>query len=170
MEIVHCTTNIGIKLTVNESRCNGDTTNVRSKLWRKITRNVGGITSKILPWSKYIATVYRDLLINSHCAGKLDVLADDVCDFLQFVTSDFTSLSPDDTFLPLGADTSVRIISVAEVGLTDSLSRIKTNKAAGPDEIHNWILRDYATTLVTWIAKFYNQMANIFVMPTQTAS
>jgi len=39
MEIVHFTTNTGIKLTVNESRCNGDTTNVRSKLWRKTTQN-----------------------------------------------------------------------------------------------------------------------------------
>ena len=92
---------------------------------------------------KYIAgvKVHCDSLqglANSHCAGKLDVLADDVCDFLQSMTTDFTPLSPDDTFLPLGADTSVPdtyIISVAEV--TDSLSRINTNKAASPDEIPN---------------------------------
>ncbi len=93
-------------------------------------------------------------LANSHCAGKLYVLADDVCDFLQSVTTDFTPLSPDNTFLLVGADTSVPdtyVISVAEV--TDSLSRIKTNKAAGPDEIPNWILRDYATTLAPPVAQ-----------------
>ena len=96
-------------------------------------------------------------LLNRIAGGKLDVLTDDVCDFLQSGTI-FTPLSPDDTFLPLGADSSVPdtyIISVAEV--SDSLSRIKTNNAAGPDEIPNWILRDYATTLappvcaISWI-------------------
>ena len=138
MEIVDCTTNTGIKLTVNESRCNGDTTNVRYKRWWNNIKDIPGVQ------------VHCDSLqglANSHCAGKLYVLADEVCDFLQSVTTDFIPLSPDDTFLPLGADTSVPdtyIISVAEV--TDSLSRINTNKAAGPDEIPNWILRDYATT------------------------
>ena len=29
--------------------------------------------------------------------------------------------------------------------VANTLSRIKTNKAAGPDEMPNWIPRDYAT-------------------------
>ena len=62
------------------------------------------------------------------------------------MTTDFTPLSPDDTFLLLGANTSVQdsyIISRSEV--VNLLSRIKANKAAGPDETRNCILRDYAT-------------------------
>jgi hypothetical protein len=62
VEIVDCTTITGIKLTVNESRCNGDTMSEKARLLRKITRNDGGITSKILLGSKEIATVNRDLL------------------------------------------------------------------------------------------------------------
>ncbi|KAK2176108.1 hypothetical protein NP493_682g00000 [Ridgeia piscesae] len=103
---------------------------------------------------------------NSHCAGKLDVLADDVCDFLQSVTTNFTQLSPDDTFLPLGAVTSVPdtyIISVAEV--TDSISWIKTKKAAGPDETPNWILRDYATTLAPPVCAIFNSSLREGIVP-----
>ena len=62
LEIVHCTINIETKSTVNESRCNGDTMSEKARLLRKITRNDGGITSKILLGSKEIATVNRDLL------------------------------------------------------------------------------------------------------------
>jgi len=105
-------------------------------------------------------------LAHSHCAGKLDVLTDDVCDFLQSMTTDFTPLSPDDTFLPLGADTSVPdtyIISVAEV--TDSLSRIKTNIAAVPDEIPNWILRDYATKLALAVCAIFNSSQREGIVP-----
>ena len=64
------------------------------------------------------------------------------------ITTDIIPLSPDDTLLPLGADTSVPdtfIIRVSHVA--NSLSRFKANKAVGPDEIPNWILRDYATIL-----------------------
>ena len=116
---------------MNESRCNGDTTDFRKiqalekdhpyRWWNNI-KDIAGVK------------VHCDSLqglANSHCAGKLDVLADAVCDFLQSVTTDFTAQSPDDIFLPLGADTPVPdsyIISVTAVA--NSLSRIKPNKAA----------------------------------------
>ena len=89
-----------------------------------------------------------------------------MCDFLQSVTTDFIHLSPDDTFLPVGADTSVPdtyIISVAEV--TESLSRIKTNKAAGPDEIPNWILCDYATSLAPPVCAIFNSSLREGIVP-----
>ena len=84
------------------------------------------------------------------------------------MTTDFTTLSLDDTLLPLGADTSVPdtyVISVAEV--TDSLSRIKTNKAAGPDEIPNWILRDYATSLAPPVCAIFNSSLREEIVPPQ---
>ena len=54
------------------------------------------------------------------------------------MSNDFTPLSPDDFFLPLGADTTVPdvdIINVSEVA--KSLLRIKTDKAVGPEEMPN---------------------------------
>ncbi|KAK2176530.1 hypothetical protein NP493_657g00006 [Ridgeia piscesae] len=87
-------------------------------------------------------------------------------DFLQSVTTDFTPLSSDDTFLPLEADTSIPdtyIISVAEV--TDSPSGIKTNKAAGPDKISNRILRDYATTLAPPVCAIFNSSLREGIVP-----
>ena len=60
-------------------------------------------------------------LADLHCAGKLDLLADNVCDFLQSVTTDFTQLTPDDTFFPLGVDTSVpeTYIASSQLPITD---------------------------------------------------
>ena len=127
------------------------------KRWRNNIKYIAGI-------KVYCDSLQR--LANSHCAGKLDVLADDVCDFLQSATTDFTPLSPDDTFLPLGAGTSAPdtyIISVAEV--SDSLSRIKTNKAAGPDETPNSILRDYATTLAPPLCAIFNSSLREGIVP-----
>ena len=105
-------------------------------------------------------------LANSHCAGKLYVLADNVCDFLQSGTADFTPLSSDDTFLPLGAGTSISdtyIISVTEVA--NSLSRIKTNKAAGPVEMQNWIPCDYATKLAPPVCAIFNSSLKEAIVP-----
>ena len=46
------------------------------------------------------------------------------------------------------------IINVDEVA--KSLSRIKTHKATGPDEIHNWILHDYAAILAPPVCAIFN--------------
>ena len=96
-------------------------------------------------------------LVNKHCSGNLGILANDICDFFKSVSNDFTPLSPNDTFLPPGADTTISdtyIINVSEVA--KSLSRVKTEEAVGPDEIPNWILHDYATILAPPVCAIYN--------------
>ena len=44
-------------------------------------------------------------LANSHCVRKLEILADNVCDFLQSVTNDFLQSVTND-FIPLSPDDS----------------------------------------------------------------
>ena len=46
------------------------------------------------------------------------------------------------------------IVNINEV--TKSVSRIKTHKATGPDEIPNWILHDYATILAPPVWAIFN--------------
>ena len=96
-------------------------------------------------------------LVNKHCSGNLDIFANDICDFFNSVSNDFTPLSPNDTFLSPEADTTIPdayIINVNEVA--KSLSRVKTDKAVGPDEIPNWILHDYGTILAPPICAIFN--------------
>ena len=96
-------------------------------------------------------------LANTHCSGHVSILANEISDFFESVTKDFPPLLPVDEFLPPGADTSVPdayIINVDEVVI--SVSRIKTHKTTGPDEIPNWILHDYATILAPPVCAIFN--------------
>ena len=68
-----------------------------------------------------------------------------------------TPLSPNDTFLPPAADITIPdayIINVSEVA--KSLSRVKTDKAVGPDGIPNWMLHDYTTILAPPVCTIFN--------------
>ena len=96
-------------------------------------------------------------LANTHCSGNFSILANEISDFFESVTKDFPPLLPVDVFLPPGADTTVPdayLINVDEVAI--SLSRIKTHKATGPDEIPNWILHDYAAILAPPVCAIFN--------------
>ena len=87
-------------------------------------------------------------LANTRCSGNFSILANEISDFFESVTKDFPPVLPVDDFLPLGADTTVPgayTFNVDEVAI--SLSRIKTPKATGTDEIPNWILHDYVAIL-----------------------
>ena len=82
------------------------------------------------------------------------------------MTKDFPPLLPIDKFLPPGADTTVPdayIINVNEVAI--SLSRIKTHKATGQDELPNWILHDYTTILAPLICAIFNSSLREGTMP-----
>ena len=96
-------------------------------------------------------------LANTHCSGNVSILANEISYFFKSVTNDFPPLSPLDEFLSPGADTTVLyayIINVDEVA--KSLSRIKTHKATGPDEIPNWMLHDYAAILAPPVCAIFN--------------
>ena len=96
-------------------------------------------------------------LANTHCSGNFSILANEISDFFEYVTKYFPPLLPVDEFLPPGADTTVPyayIINVDEVAI--SLSRIKTHKATGPDEIPNWILHDYAAIFAPPVCAVFN--------------
>ena len=105
-------------------------------------------------------------LVLVHCSGNFSILANEISDFFESVTKDFPPLLSIDEFLPPGADTAVPdayIINVDEVAI--SLSRIKTNKATGPDEIPNWILHDYATILAPPACAIFNSSLREGTMP-----
>ncbi|KAI0224656.1 hypothetical protein LSAT2_024361 [Lamellibrachia satsuma] len=89
--------------------------------------------------------------------GHVSILANEISDFFESVTKDFPPLLPIDEFLPPGADTTVPytyIINVDELAI--SLSRIKTHKATGPDEIPKWILHDYAAILAPPVCAIFD--------------
>ena len=73
------------------------------------------------------------------------------------MSNDFTPLSPNDTFLPPGADNAIPGAYFINVSKVDkSLSRVKTDKAVGPDGTPNWILHDYATILTPPVCAIFN--------------
>ena len=94
------------------------------------------------------------VLANGTTNGNVPELAERINTFLQSVTSDIPPLSKDKyTQIPTAPSTPFTI-SVEEVEL--NLTKIKISKAAGPDGIQAWMLRDLAPLLAKPIAAIYN--------------
>ena len=115
-------------------------------------------------------------LANANTNGDVGKLAERINAFLQSVTSDITPLKPDNKYSQIKSKTPENYtISVDEI--ERNLSKIKRNKAPGPDGIAAWMLRDLAPLLAKPIAAIFNssirdghvpskwKMANICPLP-----
>ena len=93
-------------------------------------------------------------LANEACDGDLQEMATKINKFFQSVSNDLTPLSAQDTTDCTLQVPAEYIISVQEV--ERRLSHININKSTGPDEIPNWLLRDFASILANPITAIYN--------------
>ena len=91
-------------------------------------------------------------LANTTGDGSMAGLAEQINASLQRVTDDMTPLRC--TTLPAAHVPSKYIIPVNSV--EKQLSKIKVSKAAGPDNIPNWVLRDMAPELAPVICSIWN--------------
>ena len=81
-------------------------------------------------------------------------LAESLNNFFVSVSTDLPPLNPN-TSSPINPDDmSDFIVDPAEVEFR--LARIKTHKAAGPDGIPNWLLRDFSSLLCQPLAAVFN--------------
>ena len=86
----------------------------------------------------------------------MDKLADNINASFQGVSADMTALTPHESFTVGNSYhvPDIYIISVSKV--EKQLMNTKTNKAIGPDNIPNWILRDLAPLIAGPICAIYN--------------
>jgi len=93
-------------------------------------------------------------MANKMCNGNVQLIANNINAFLQIVSNDLQPLS------------AVLIRSIAEYFYDDfiiepfeverELSNINVNKASGPDNISNWLLRDNSVWLAEPVCAIYN--------------
>ena len=122
--------------------------NNEAKAWWKNTKDLLGLSKS--GQNNEIAS-----LANTTCDGNIEKLAENINDFFESVSSDLPPLEPNNEFSNIICTVpSDFIISVSEV--EDSLARIKLGKAAGPDRLQAWILRDMAPILAPPICALFN--------------
>ena len=95
-------------------------------------------------------------LIDESSADPLFSLCDKINNFFSSLTSDFVPLSSQDiTNLPFGPPIPpVLLVTPAEA--CAALSSIKVRKSAGPDQVPNVILKEFAIELAAVVADIYN--------------
>ena len=105
-------------------------------------------------------------LANDVSSGNVSELANRINLFLQSVTSDIPPLEKNNKYSQFQSPTvSPFTISVEEI--EKNLSKIKVNKAGGPDGIQAWMLRDLAPLLAKPIAKIFNSSVREGHVPEQ---
>ena len=94
-------------------------------------------------------------LANDLTDGDVPLLSEKINEFFHSVSGDMPPLTENNKYSNFDAMLPDEfIISVSEV--EKSLSKIKPNKAAGPDRIEAWMLRDLAPILAPPITAIYN--------------
>jgi len=103
-------------------------------------------------------------LANRQTEGNTEVLANVINDFLVSVSSDMPRLTAShEVFHVHEPLPSEYIISVNDTEA--ALSRVKVNKATGPDNIQPWIIRDFAHLLASPLAAIFNSSLREGVLP-----
>ena len=95
-------------------------------------------------------------LANSVADGDSHRLVDMVSAFFQFVTTDYWAVKPEAHF-SIGADYNMPdkyMISTSQV--EKQMCTIKTSKASGPDDIPNWILKEFVECLSGPVCALFN--------------
>jgi hypothetical protein len=94
-------------------------------------------------------------LANNECGGNMTSLAAKINLFFADVSKDLQPLSPVYNCIDSSENLSDYVIYPYEV--ERKLSRVNVHKSSGPDNIPNWILRDFSTWLAQPICAIFNQ-------------
>ena len=105
-------------------------------------------------------------LASEHYAGDFQQLSNDLNLFFQEISSDLPRLE----YKPKQTDPvpNAYIITVSDV--EKRLMNIKINKAIGPDDIPNWVLRDCVSLLAPPLACIFNSCIREGYVPTMWKS
>ena len=112
--------------------------------WWKHTKAITGLGKTT---NEFVA------IANALCDGKMSSLAEEINLFFESVCSELNPL--DMGTLPTNCRVPVTYIINTD-RVTKLLNAIKINKAIGPDDIPNWILRDHAINLAPPICAIFN--------------
>ena len=103
-------------------------------------------------------------LANKHTAGDIEGLANTINDFLSSVSKDLPRLSSEYPTFQMNEPLPDSFI--ISVDLTEkALSKVKTNKATGPDNVPPWILKDFAHILAKPLCAIFNSSLREGVVP-----
>lgn len=163
----------GNRLVANQLRnqVNREAARLRRQFYQSKVRELEDSSSK--DWWKHMKSLMgltnggnTELvsLANRCTNGDIPFLANQVNDFLVSVSSNLPRLSKNHGIFhleePLPAAFS---ITVAET--QDALSKVKANKATGPDLIPAWILRDFSHVLAAPLAAIFNSSLREGTLP-----
>ena len=128
------------------------------KGWWKNIKELMGTSNK-----SQLAT-FQNLTANT-TKGNLENLTHDINCFFKSISDDLTPLEEGNRYSIMNVTIPKEYtIDVSEVEL--NLSKIDINKAAGPDGIHAWILRDFAPFLAKPVTSIFNSSIRDGIVPT----
>ena len=108
-----------------------------SRAWWKHMKSLLGSAS--------IGNAEMQTLANRTCKGNIELLADKINEFLVSVSSSLPRLYEDHPVFNIESDVPDDYI-ISVITTEEALSRIKSNKAMGPDNVPGFVLRDNAST------------------------
>ena len=103
-------------------------------------------------------------LANRTCEGNIELLADKINGFLVSVSSSLPRLYEDHPVFNIESDIPDDYI-ISVITTEEALSRIKPNKAIGPDNVPGFVLRDNASVLAAPLACVFNSSLREGVVP-----
>ena len=145
------------------NRINRDNRNLRKRFYsEKIDSLTASDNKQWWKHIKYITGMSKSSsnqpmvsLANETSQGDLSKLAEQIIEFYTSVSQDLPPITEDNTYLQ--ADVTLPIdfhISVDEV--EKNFAKVKPGKAAGPDHIQAWMLRDLAPLLAPPLTAIFN--------------
>ena len=133
---------------------------------------------KSLMGSASIGNAEMQTLANRTCEGNIELLADKINECLASVSSSLPRLYEDHPVFNIESDIPDDYI-IGVITTEEALSRIKPNKAIGPDNVPGFVLRDNASVLAAPLACLFNcslcegvvpamwKSANVITLPKQ---
>ena len=110
---------------------------------------------KSLMGSASIGNAEMQTLANRTCEGNIELLADKINEFLISVSSSLPRLYEDHPVFNIESDIPYDYI-ISVITTEEALSRIKPNKAMGPDNVPGFVLRANASVLAAPLACLFN--------------
>lgn len=102
------------------------------------------------------------------CNGKKSDLANDINKFFYSVSADLDALDPD--MAPDAPDVCPEEFIIEPYEVERKLSSINVHKSSGPDDLPNWIWRDFSPWLAEPICAIFNASIRNGVVPVQWKS
>ncbi len=145
------------------NRINRQTTRLRSKFYKSKVQQL--LTSDSRQWWNSVKDIIGaaksdpvDIfagMANDHTEGDLAKLANLMNTFFQSVSADLPPLQVDPEVIPQSTQIDDKYLVTVEQ-VERQLMRVKKGKAAGPDGIQAWMLRDLAPLLAPPVTAIYN--------------